>query len=55
VSLNKIQISHDPLGKPYFTFHPELGSLVKNAGITRHHLSISDELSLVCAFVILEK
>ena len=55
VSLNKIQVSHDPLGKPYFTFHPDLGSLVKDAGITRHHLSISDELNLACAFVILEK
>jgi holo-[acyl-carrier protein] synthase len=55
VSLNKIQISHDPLGKPYFTFHPELSSLVRNAGITGHHLSISDELNLACAFVILEK
>lgn len=55
VSLNKIQISHDPLGKPYFTFHAELSSLVRSAGITGHHLSISDELNLACAFVILEK
>jgi holo-[acyl-carrier protein] synthase len=55
VSLNKIQVSHDPLGKPYFAFHPELSTLVENAGITRHHLSISDEVNLACAFVILEK
>jgi holo-[acyl-carrier protein] synthase len=55
VSLNNIGITHDPLGKPYFTFHPELSSLVKNEGITSHHLSISDELNLACAFVILEK
>ena len=55
VSLNNIGITHDSLGKPYFTFHPELSSLVENEGITSHHLSISDELNLACAFVILEK
>lgn len=55
VSLNRIRISHDPMGKPYFMFHPELSMLVKTEGITGHHLSISDELNLACAFVILEK
>ncbi len=55
VSLNHIGITHDHLGKPYFTFHPALSTLVKNEGITSHHLSISDELNLACAFVILEK
>lgn len=55
VSLNHIGIAHDHLGKPYFAFHPALNALVRNAGITNHHLSISDELNLACAFVILEK
>jgi holo-[acyl-carrier protein] synthase len=55
VSLNNIRITHDALGKPYFTFRPELSSLVQSEGITGHHLSISDELNLACAFVILEK
>ena len=55
VSLSHIGITHDHLGKPYFTFHHELGELARNEGITRHHLSISDELNLACAFVILEK
>lgn len=55
VSLSHIAITHDHLGKPYFTFHRELGELARNEGITRHHLSISDELNLACAFVILEK
>ncbi|SFW13272.1 holo-ACP synthase [Nitrosovibrio sp. Nv17] len=54
VSLNHIGIVHDSLGKPGFTFHPVLDSLVQSEGITRHHLSISDELNLACAFVILE-
>ena len=55
VSLNHIGITHDHLGKPYFTFHPALSTLFVNKGITTHHLSISDELNLACAFVILEK
>lgn len=55
VSLNHIGINHDNLGKPYFSFHPALSTLVRNEGITSHHLSISDELNLACAFVILEK
>ena len=55
VSFNHIRITHDSLGKPFFTFHPELNTFVKNEGITGHHLSISDELNLACAFVVLEK
>lgn len=55
VSLSHIGVRHDPLGKPHFAFHPALSALVKDEGITRHHLSISDELNLACAFVILEK
>ncbi|HEU4854106.1 MAG TPA: holo-ACP synthase [Nitrosospira sp.] len=55
VSLSHIGITHDHLGKPYFTFHAALRELARNEGITRHHLSISDELNLACAFVILEK
>lgn len=55
VSLSHIGVAHDPLGKPYFAFHPALSALVMNEGITGHHLSISDELNLACAFVILEK
>lgn len=55
VSLHRIRITHDSLGKPFFAFHPELGTFVRNEGITGHHLSISDELNLACAFVILEK
>ena len=55
VSLNYIGINHDALGKPYFQFHPELDQMIKNKGIVNHHLSISDESSLACAFVVLEK
>ena len=55
VNLNYITIVHDSLGKPFFQFHPELNQLISEKGITQHYLSISDEINLVCAFVILEK
>lgn len=55
VSLSNISVAHDHLGKPYFSFHPELEALVKNESIIGHHLSISNETTLVCAFVTLEK
>ncbi len=55
VTLTNIAIAHDSLGRPYFEFHPELATLIKSAGIIHHHLSISDELNLATAFVILEK
>ena len=55
VNLSYMSINHDPLGKPYFEFHPDLNRLMSDKGITQHHLSISDEINMVCAFVVLEK
>lgn len=55
VNLTYITISHDNLGKPYFEFHPDLNQLINDEGIKQHHLSISDEINMVCAFVVLEK
>lgn len=55
VNLNNITISHDALGKPFFEFHPELEQLISEKGIVNHYLSISDEMNIACAFVVLEK
>ena len=55
VTLNYIEVAHDALGKPYFNFQSELMQMINNEGIISHHLSISDEINLVCAFVVLEK
>jgi len=55
VNLEFITITHDTLGKPYFEFHPELGQLISDKGIISHYLSISDEMNMACAFVVLEK
>lgn len=55
VNFTYITITHDDLGKPFFQFHPELDQFINAKGITQHHLSISDEINMVCAFVVLER
>lgn len=55
VNLSHISVTHDALGKPCFEFHPDLDQFIRNKGIINHFLSISDELNLTCAFVVLEK
>lgn len=54
VSLQRITVSHDNLGKPIFLFDAELSKYLQQFGITCHHLSISDERNSAVAFVILE-
>lgn len=55
VTLQCISVIQDRRGKPGFEFHPSLAQLMAGERITAHHVSISDEQSLVCAYVILEK
>lgn len=54
LTLSFITVTHDGLGKPSFAFADELAALFSRMGITRHHLSISDERDAAVAFVILE-
>ena len=54
VSLLQISVTHDEQGKPAFSFAAELAAHLKQLGVTRHHLSISDERDIAVAFVILE-
>lgn len=55
VMFGNMAVQHDSQGKPYFEFQQELAEWIGQRGITRHHLSISDELTMVSAFVVLEK
>jgi holo-[acyl-carrier protein] synthase len=55
VSLQSITITNDELGKPVFLFDAELAAYLQQLGVTRHHLSISDEKDVAVAFVVLEK
>ncbi|MBI5918675.1 MAG: holo-ACP synthase [Nitrosomonadales bacterium] len=54
VTLQRLSITHDELGKPTFTFDAELTRYLQQQGATRHHLSISDEKDTVVAFVVIE-
>lgn len=54
VSMTQMSVTHDELGKPGFVFSLQLLDYIEQFGITRHHLSISDERDMAVAFVILE-
>ena len=55
VSLRRISVTHDKLGKPALHFDETLRSHLAQLGINAHHLSISDERELAVAFVVLER
>ena len=55
VTLQCISIVQDRRGTPGFEFHPRLQQMVEDEGIKGHHVTISDEKSLACACVVLEK
>jgi holo-[acyl-carrier protein] synthase len=54
VSLQRITVSHDDLGKPVFVFDELLADHLVKFGVVRYHLSLSDEKESAVAFVILE-
>jgi len=54
VSLSRISITHDRLGKPVLQFDEVLRRYLAQIGISGHHLSISDEKKMLVAFVVLE-
>ncbi|MBU1426637.1 MAG: holo-ACP synthase [Gammaproteobacteria bacterium] len=54
VSLKRITVTHDELGKPAFLFDEELSAHLSKLGVVRHHLSLSDEHDTAVAFVVLE-
>jgi holo-[acyl-carrier protein] synthase len=54
VTLQCINVVQNRAGKPALSFHPDLERLVHEQGIVGHHLTISDEVSLACACVVLE-
>lgn len=55
VTLRRISVTHDELGKPELAFDEVLANYVSNMGIVRHHLTISDEREHAVAFVVLER
>lgn len=55
VTLQRICIEHDTLGKPILVFDKTLAEFVADLRVTRHHISISDERDSAVAFVVLEQ
>jgi holo-[acyl-carrier protein] synthase len=53
VLLPAIAVIHDELGKPSFSFGPELADWIGQRGLTCH-LSLSDETEHALAFVVVE-
>jgi len=54
VSLSRISVIHDELGKPGFSFDAILSGYLAEKHIEKCHLSISDEREMIVAFVVLE-
>ena len=55
VSMPRIRVEHDELGKPLLAFDGILANYLDRLGVTHHHLSISDERDSAVAIVVLEK
>lgn len=55
VSFANIAVTHTELGQPQFSFAPCLQDWLAQRGIVASHLSITDEVETVVAFVILER
>lgn len=55
VTLHHISIAHDKLGRPEFIAEPPLQAWLRDQGIARVHLSLSDDNGTVVAFAVAEK
>lgn len=52
-TLHALAVGHDALGKPLLEYAPELAARLAEKGL-EGHLSLSDEVDYVIAFVVLE-
>ncbi len=54
IGFKEAGVVRESSGKPVFIFSPGLQARLTTLGITKAHLSLSDEGGLVCAMVVLE-
>jgi holo-[acyl-carrier protein] synthase len=54
MGFHTVSIQHNNLGQPQLLVHGDLVSYLEEKGITDMHLSLSDEVEAVVAFVVLE-
>jgi|SRR6185437_52047 len=55
ILMPRISVCNNALGKPYFVLDSTILSYLETCNISEFHLSISDEVMLSSAFVVLEK
>ena len=54
VNWHNVSVANERSGKPYLKFSGPLAALLERRGISHVHLSLSDEIEMACAFVVLE-
>lgn len=54
VNWHNVSVENGRAGQPYLRFSEPLEALLRKRGITAAHLSLTDEIGMACAFVILE-
>jgi holo-[acyl-carrier protein] synthase len=54
VNWHNVSVANERAGRPYLKFSQPLAALLEARGISRAHLSLSDEVEMACAFVVLE-
>lgn len=55
VTLGQINVIQNRLGKPELSYRPDLQRLIDAEGIAGGYVTISDEQSVICAVVVLER
>jgi holo-[acyl-carrier protein] synthase len=55
VSLTRIGVTNDPLGKPQLQLDAALEALLEAQGVGARHVTLTHERSVACAFVVLER
>jgi len=54
VNWHNVWVVNERSGKPGFGFSRKLTALLKRRGIAKVHLSLTDEIGMACAFVVVE-
>ena len=54
VNWHNVSVANERSGRPYLQFSEQLTALLQQRGVRRAHLSLSDEVEMACAFVVLE-
>ena len=54
VNWHNVSVANERSGRPYLKFSEPLAALLQQRGISRAHLSLTDEAEMACAFVVLE-